>query len=360
MGRQSRRAGLLVWFGVVATVAAAQPPLRPISSHRLPKILGDEVRDVAWLDEGSLLLASNRGVFRYVLKTGAVKEVLAGVPVPEGLSEPMAIATDGETLEAVSPYSSGTFALRLKDHKRLLAQQSHKVIASDVAVRGARVCFLGFAGASFGDVTSTTAVFCGGFGDSWAELKPLHTIHAGPAAATIYRASVPPYAGSIVIEPDGVIDVITSAESGVYRYSPAGSVIGVLGSRLNELVLDNAEDIIKQYAVDVDKRYRALLNMRATTDGLVATPDGPAIVVRLAAHDVIHWELWYPEVAGGATRRFGLGIERQGPFGHLRCNTRGDRMACVGSAPDAADAVNPRKSEASPTLWLFRFPRQPR
>jgi hypothetical protein len=341
-------------------VAADQHPLQPTSRYRLPKVLGEEVRDVAWLDEWTVLLASNQGVFRYELQTGATKEVLTGAPVPEGLSQPMAIATDGETLAAVSPYSSGNFALRVKDHKRLLAQQSHKVIASDVGVRGNRVCFLGVAIAPFGEVTSATAVVCGGFSDSWAELKPLHAIHTGSAAEMIYRASVPPYAGAILIESNGVVDVITSAEPGVYRYSPAGAAIGVLGSTLNELVLDNAEDILKQYAVDVDKRYRVLLNTRATIDGLVATPDGPSIVVRLAEHDIIHWELWYPEKAGGAKRRFRLGIERLGPFGHLRCNARGDRMACVGSAPGKVDAVNPRKSETPPILWLFRLPKQSR
>jgi len=351
---------LLVCFSAASTVLAAEKPLKPETIRRLPGTIGEQARDVAWLDDHHLLLASERGVFRYSLKSGEATEVLAGTAVPEGLPEPMAIATDGATLVAVSPFSSGNFSSRLSDHKRLIAQRSHKVLASDVGVRGDRVCYLGFAGHPFGVVTPATAVLCGGPADSWDELKPLHTISAGDAAAMIYRFSVPPYAGALVMETDGTTDVITSAEPGVFRYSASGVRIGVLGSKLRELVLQDAEDLMKQYAVDVDKRYRLMLNKRATIDGLVSTPDGMAIVVRLAEEDVIHWELWYPEAAGGATRRLRLGIERRGPFGHLRCNTRADQMVCVGSTPTPAEAVDPRKSETVSTLWRFRLPNKSR
>ncbi len=346
---------LLLFFSAANSIFAAETPLKPDVTLPLPERIGKQARDVAWLDDDHLLIASDRGVVSYVLKTSEFTEVLAGTAVPDGLPEPMSIATDGATLVAVSPYSSCSFSLRLSDHKRLIAQRSHKLLASDVAVRGDRACYLGFAGHPFGAITPTTAVACGGLADSWDELKPLHSIVSGEAAATIYRFSVPPYAGALVMESTGGVDVITSAEPGVFRYSPSGTLIGVLGSKLNELVLQNAEDILKLYAADVDKRYRVLLNVRATVDGLVVTPDGPAIVVRLADHDIIHFELWYPEAAGGATRRIRLGIERQGPFGHLRCDCRGDRLVCVGSAPTAAEAVDPRKSETHPTLWRFRL-----
>jgi len=356
-----RRAGwsvlVLLLVAAATHVSAGMKVLKPESVRPLAARFGREVKDVAWQDDGSLLLASDRGVFHFVLRTGEGSEILAGTPVPEGLPAPMAIATDGVTLEAVSPHSSGTFALRLKDQKRLLAQQSPKMIASDVGVRGDRACFLGFAARESGDLSPTTAVVCGGLSDPWDELKGLHTIHSGDGAAEIYRYSVPPYAGALLMEADGVVDVITSAEPGVYRYSPSGALLGVLGSSLRELVLEDAEDIVKHYAVDVDRRYRALLNRQATIDGLIATSEGPALVVRLAADEVVHWELWFPEAAGGATRRARLGVDRAGPFGHLRCSSRGSRLACVGSSPSAKDAVDPRKSETSPTLWLFQLPR---
>jgi len=41
---------LLALFGVVTMVAADQHPLQPTSRYRLPKVLGEEVRDVAgWM-----------------------------------------------------------------------------------------------------------------------------------------------------------------------------------------------------------------------------------------------------------------------------------------------------------------------
>jgi hypothetical protein len=343
---------LLFCFAVTQSVVATEQILKPEANQRLSETIGQQARDVAWLDDETLLVASERNVSRYTLKTGVVSEVLSGSPVPEGLSSPMSIATDGATLIAVSPFSSGSFSLRLSDHKRLIAQQSHKMLASDAGVRGDRACYL-----AFGPSAPTAAVSCGGVDASWDELKPLHSIRSGEAAAAIYRFSVPPYAGALVMESNGTTDVITSAEPGVFRYSASGVFLGVLGGDLRELVLDDALDIMKLYAVDVDKRYRLLLNRHQTIDGLVSTPNGVAIVVRLAEKDLIHWELWYPDASGGATRRLRLGIERRGPFGHLRCDVRADRMVCVGSAPAAAEAVDPRKSELVPTLWRFHLPK---
>lgn len=347
-----------IHFEVAAFVAfltfpvLGSSPLAPTATIRLPDSVAREVHDVAWQDDNHLLIASDRGVILYTIAGGETAEVIEAVPVPAGLPSPIAVATDGSTVVAVSPFAPGSVSVRLSDRKRLLAQQSHKLISSDVATRSGRVCYLGFAGQPFAAITSSTAVLCGAADGAWSELKPLHMLHSA-AAAALYRFDVPPYAGAVAMEDDGTVDVITSVEPGLYRYAAGAASPKVVGGDLRELVLNDADKILKQFAADLDGRYRLLLNVRPLVDGVVVTPAGPAIVVRKADHDVISWQLWFPEASGGATQRTALAIQRNGPFGHLRCDARRARMACVGSAPSAADAVDPRKSENSPTLWLF-------
>jgi bifunctional N-acetylglucosamine-1-phosphate-uridyltransferase/glucosamine-1-phosphate-acetyltransferase GlmU-like protein len=52
-----------------------------------------------------------------------------------------------------------------------------------------------------------------------------------------------------------------------------------------------------------------------------------------------------------------LGIDRIGPFGHLRCDTRGTAMACVGSFPNKKNAADFHVSEQTPYLWIFELPK---
>lgn len=337
---------------------AAEPTLKPETVRKLPERFGRDPRDVAWEDAGHLFVASNRGVLRYSLDGGRLEEVLAAAPVPDGLSEPMAIGTDGRTLEAVSAISSGSYAMRLADRKRLLAQQSHRALAADVAVRGDRVCFLIYMSPPASEEEKSIAVSCGAPGNSWSELKALHSIRSTEGRA-IYRASTPPHSGALVMEADGTVDVITSGQPGIYRYSPTGAPMETLGAHLNELVLTEAEDILRNYGSDVDRRYRAVLDTRAMIDDLINTPAGPAIVVRLAEKDLIRWELWFADRSGGAARRVRLGISRYGPFGHLRCDSRGARIACLTSIPPKSEAADPPRSQQWPVLFLFTLPKPP-
>src|SRR3954452_18881930 len=101
-----RRTLLLLCLSAAAVGVAAERPLKPEAARRLPAAIGQQARDVAWLDDEHVLVASERDVSRFAFKSREVTEVLAATPVPDCLSEPMSIATDGATLVAVSAYSS--------------------------------------------------------------------------------------------------------------------------------------------------------------------------------------------------------------------------------------------------------------
>jgi hypothetical protein len=111
-----------------------------------------------------------------------------------------------------------------------------------------------------------------------------------------------------------------------------------------------------RYSADVAGRYREIVNRQPFGEDLIATPDGPAIVVRLAHDDRIEWELWYPN-AERLERRVKLGISRRGPYGHISCDARGRDLACVYQSPETADAaVNPDQRSAPTYLVRFQLP----
>lgn len=337
------------------TAAAAVPvPMTAYAHHSLPPSVGKFARDLSWAGT-QLLVATESGVFSVAPLGGPAKPVIPGQPAPYGISAPSAIASDGKWVSAISWTSNSGFSERLADHKRLVAQRSVRLIAMDLAVRGDRTCVVGYAPSPPVADQTDVATWCGGPSDSWQELKPLHRIHHS-RALKVFRDADPYFGGRVAIEPNGTVDVITGVEAGVFRYGPDGRLNEVLGKGVDDLVLASMGDIRGRFAADIENRYRLLLNAQPIIDDLVATPAGPAIVVRLADHDRIHWELWYPLSSGGIGTRIRLGIERIGPYGHLRCDAQGDRLACVGSLPPQKEAGIAKTAQAWPHLWLFQIP----
>ena len=343
---------------IVFVAAAAQTPLRTItafSDRALTASTGKYLHDVSWSGADALLIATDLGVYRVNASGGTPKQVINNVPLPDGLPDPTALASDGQSVSAISWNSNGGFALRLGDRKRLEAQSSFRLIPMDVAVLGSRACVVGFAPTPSSDVSKDAAVWCGSPSDSWRELKPLHYIRDGHAKE-LFQNAPGSFGGRIAIEADGTVDVITSAQPGVFRYASNGTFKEVLGKSIDDLVLESMAEIRGRFANDLENRYRLLLNVQPVIDDLVVTPTGPAIVVRIAAGDKIHWELWYPQRSGGVGDRLRLGIERIGPYGHLRCDARGADLACAGSQPPRKEASSARTAQAWPHLWLFHFP----
>jgi hypothetical protein len=337
--------------------AASQPPvLTPHRTLALPAAFGQSVKDVAWENERTVLVASERLVYRYDLAAAKGRELISAAPVPDGLPTPVAVASDGATAVAVSPWSLGSFTVRLSDGKRLLAQRSPKLVAMDAAIQGSRSCVLARTPLPANDAERAAAVWCGKPDDAFTELAPAHSIRSGEVARGIFKDARGAHAGAIAMEPNGTLNVITSAEPGVYRYAANGALVEILGNNLDELVLSTMHEMANRYGTDVAGRYQRILNAQPTIDDLIATPAGPAIVVRIAAKDTVHWELWYPARGGDVSKRLRLGIARPGPFGHLRCASHGKALACVGSMPPVKDAAIVGRSENHPRLWLMTLP----
>lgn len=345
------------FFASVA-VAATPPTLRSIqafSNGVLPAAIGRYAHDLAWSSEGGLLIATEKGVYAVTIAGGTPKQIIDGVPVPDGLPEPQALSSDGKAVAVVSWASHGGYTLRIADRKRLVAQRSVHLIPVDVAVLRNRSCVLGWAPSPPLENEKDVAVWCGSSTDSWTELKPLHRLHSDHSRE-LFRAAPGAVGGAMAMEPDGTIDVITSTEPGLSRYTTDGKLIEVLGQTDDQLVIASMKEILDRFASDLENRYRLLLNAQPIIDDLVVTPNGPAIVVRIADGDKIHWELWYPLRSGGVGDRIRLGIERIGPYGHLRCDAHGSDLACVGSQPPRSAASLAKTAQAWPHLWLFHLP----
>jgi hypothetical protein len=167
------------------------------------------------------------------------------------------------------------------------------------------------------------------------------------------------YAGAAVALPDGSIAIVTSAEPGVFRYDRNGKLAEVLGSSIDSLIVDSKRMALT-FAKDLKGRYKDDLNLQPAIDDLVATPGGLAILVRVASNpasnDEIGWELWTVG-AGGVTRRQPLAKKRNGPFGHMKCEARGTRMACITAMPSVEEAGDIKTAGANPTLMIFTLSR---
>jgi len=342
-------------FGIASSAQSSSGTISAYLSRAIPFGIGRNAKDVTWSTTDALLVATEVGIYRLPIRAGVSAEIIKGVPVPDGIPVPTALSSDGKWVSAISFYSNSSFALRIADRKRLVAQRSLRLIPMDIAVFGSRSCVLGFAPDAPTQSQKDGAVWCGGPSDSWPELKPLHYLHS-EHARDLFRNSPGELGGRIVVEPDGSVDVITSAEPGVFRYGSNRQLKEVLGQSIDDLVLESIKEIRTRFASDLENRYRLVLNAQPIIDDLVLTPVGPAILVRLADGDKIHWELWYPLRSGGIGDRIRLGIERIGPYGHLRCDARGAEMACVGSLPPRNEASLTKTAQAWPHLWVFHLP----
>jgi hypothetical protein len=353
------KASAAACFLVITPVAQSTPgTVSAYSNRAIPLEIGKNAKDITWSGADALLVATELGIYRMPIAAGLPAEIIKGISVPDGLPEPTALSSDGKVVSAISFYTFSRYALRLADRKRLVAQRGISLIPMDIAVFGSRSCVLGFVPNPALEAQKDVAVWCGGPSDFWTELKPIHYLH-NEHARDLFRESPGELGGRIAVEPDGTVDVITSVQPGVFRYGGDGKLREILGQSIDDLVLESIKEIKTKFASDLENRYRLLLNAQPIIDDLVVTPAGPAILVRLADKDKIHWELWYPLRSGGVGERIRLGIDRIGPYGHLRCDVRGSDMACAGSQPPRSEASVTKTAQAWPHLWLFHLPSKP-
>ena len=345
---------LFAAIGFVAAVASGaelRPVLRP-----LPPNAGLFVRDVAWQND-NLLVATDKGIFRYKADgKGAPAQVVDTRRIPDGIPTPYSVSSNGTLSIATTVVPPSSYAWRAKDQGRAWAEQAADVIGSDTALTKDKNCVLGWRYKAADANARSTAVWCGTFGDRWGTFQPIHRIRSGDAAVKIFRSAALHFGGSIVADEKGNINVITSAEPGVFRYAPNGTLLEVLGSNVDDLILDRAAEIVQRFGTDMQGRYRSILNTQPLIDDLVVTPSGTAIVVRVPEKDTIRWELWYPDASGGIRQRTVLGVKRYGPYGHMRCAARRTKLACVASLPPQAEAATLPAAQSFPHLLLFDLP----
>jgi hypothetical protein len=313
-------------------------------------VVGRYASDVAWETPETVLLATEKGILRYSLRTRAAEQLISTTPLPDGLAAPVTVSSDGASVVTTSHVSIGGYAMRLADRKRLSAIRV-TLFPLDAAVRGPTQCILGL----YMNRQTDEAVFCGPVEKSWLKYKPVHRISSGDKSLRFAYAVA--QAGAIALAADGSLAVITNVEPGVFRYAPDGTLIETLGRSFDELVLSTTQEMGRRFASDVGGRYRLVLNTQPILEDLVLTPRGPAIVVRIAEKDRIRWELWWPRTDNRVVPPTRLGIDRIGPFGHLKCDARGTELACIGALPDKKRAADYRVSEDAPHLWIFDLPK---
>lgn len=344
-----RRLTFLIWAGFAAWGGYAAESIAPAAVLKLDS----RARSVAWLDSTHLLVARPDGVRLLAIADNSWSDVIAGVPAPDGVREPMTVSTDGSTVVATNAWERSEFGCRISDKKRLFAR-SGPFQVFDMAVSGKTLYVMGWPiGPRGANNPQGVAVWKGGISPYFDQFQPLHRIESGGESVQIFNDTLPTYGGSLAIEPNGDVDVLTPAEAGVFQYTADGKLRHHLGTRLGELVVHRMTDINFRYGADEAGRYREIVNRQPFADDLVVTPDGPAIVVRLARNDRIEWELWYPN-AERLDRRVKLGISRRGPFGHISCDARGHELACVYQSPETAEAAL-RPDQRSAPAYLVRF-----
>jgi hypothetical protein len=348
--KTSRSLSSVVVLALVVHSHAAEIPSRlaPQSAIELSEIAAQPT-DVAWIDEQSLAVTSPVGTWRVFL--GDEPRLVA---LDSSVRSSEIVASDGERVfvsgASVSGYS--WFSLASPEDDRT-SGSIQRFYPRDAAVLDGEVFYLGWRGRPSGKSEERGVLWK--MRDRDLAPEPLHQIEGDDDAVLRWRRSSSPYAGAVVAEPGGTIAVITEAEPGIYRYRPDGELVGKIAGDLDELVLDTVL-LVERYAGrdDLRDRYTKLINLQPTVEDLVTTPYGVAILVRKAGRERVAWELWFVEKKGRP--RVTLSPGRLGPFGHMRCEGRGTRVACVGSFPVPGDADDLATQATNPRLLIYDIP----
>ena len=308
--------------GLAAAVSAAGPceeRLTPEKLEKLPVPAFLRTRDVSWVDPQRLAFATSKGIQLRPASGGSVQRL------PADIQEVIRVASDGKTLVA-SNFDYTDVAVDVRSGKMTHHRRRYAMSIRDIAVAGPKVGILGFPvrveGVDFGNV------WTGPLGAAWEKYTLLEP--AGTDKEMDYlRLSFPLYSGAVAMAADGTTFAVTHGKPGVARYVPDGRRAAALGRGLTELVVRNLPETTTKYGKDPLSHYTEILNRQPFADDLVLLPEGPAIVVRQFARGTIWWELWFPNETK-TRRRVRLMIDqKQIAGGHLRCDARGTKLACV-------------------------------
>lgn len=336
----------------VAGVAVAAPALAPIAVHPLTPECGQGLVAVTWVSRDSVIVGGLDGVHRYSLTDKHCRTLVDGGT--DGIERVMNVVSSGPLFYAFA-FPTPQYAGDVNDGHALYQNKiSGGFIFSDIALYGHTRYLLGH----YSTDTSQTLPFpivwrtsIPAHPKEHIKPEPVHFVQTAKALDAI-RKSSPPHTGSLAVDGQGTLYVFTAVEPGVFRYRADGTALPPLATDLQELVIPRLADLFNLYRVDETARYRDLINKQPTVDDLVVTPDGPALVVRTVANEHVTWALWYP-AEHGVRARVPLGMTRQGPFGHTRCDVREAVLVCVLGTPK-----NPASPELGPaSLYLFHLPK---
>lgn len=338
--------------GVLFASVTALAPLKPVATVDL-SAHGSAASDVAWLNDDEVLVALiEGGVARVSAKTQKSSLWIPKGPLPNGSPYPEMVATDGN-LVVVMGGSLRHAMFRAADGRYLYGYQGGTLMPRGLAVADGKAFTLGWMTKIGTGADQQRGVLFTQKPDE--ELSaPIHRALSEDGLKR-WRLTAHPYGGSAVALGNGAIAIVSSAEPGVYRYDRNGKLTEVLGSGIDSLVVDSVR-LVESYAQDVVGRYSQILNRQPTIDDLVATPNGLAILVRVVSGANVGWELWTvgrTEV----TARQPLEPKRRGPYGHMKCDARAKRLACVANLPNADEAKVPKTAGASPRLFIYSLAR---
>lgn len=334
--------------------AVALSPLQPVQTVSLAAH-GAAAADVTWLNDNELLVALTKGgVVKVALAPASVRAWLRESPLPDGIPAAELIAANGD-LVVVMGGGRRNFMFRRADGTYLHSYADGGLYPRGLAVSGGLAFYIGWVTRSGTDADQQQGVLWTQAAGRARSERPLHRIVSGDDALARWRLTMHPYGGAAVALPDGSVALITSAEPGIFRYGRDGKLLEVLGNAIDALVVDSLR-LAKSYGRDVVGRYRDVLDRQPSIDDLVVTPRGVAILVRTAAGNSIEWQLWKPGRTSVETVQ-PLAPKANGPIGHMKCEARRDRLACVTNMPTAEQARQPGPAASNPTLLLYRLPK---
>jgi hypothetical protein len=334
---------------------ATLAPLKPVTTIDLSS-QGTFASDVTWLNDDELLVTLlHGGVAKVSLGSRKITQWVPLGEMPDGFPYPELVATDGN-LVVVMGAGRRNYMFRTKDGKHLSGYGGGRLYPRGVAVVDGKAVYMGWMGRAGEDETLRRGVL-------WTQVPgqdvvetPIHRILGDNETVQRWRMTASPYAGAMVALPDRSVAVMTAAEPGIYRFDHTGKLVEILGSGEDSLMLDTPK-IGREYNVDVTARYVQLLNRGPMLDDLVVLPgNGVAALVRTAANGQIGWTLWRADKSG-FSRKQPLGVTREGPFGHMRCESRKSRLACVTDLPGMQHKGKPETAGANPRLFLFNLPK---
>jgi hypothetical protein len=338
---------------VLLASAVALAPLQPSAAIDLAAH-GSAAADVAWInDEEVLVVLTEGGVVRVSVKSKKASVWVPKGSLPDGSPYPELVATDGR-LVVIMGGGMRHAMFRTIEGKYLYGYHGGALMPRGLAVTHGKAFALGWLTKIGTTADQQRGALFPQTPGSEVQESPIHRMLTEEGLQR-WRLTAHPYGGSAVALADGSVALVTSAEPGVYRYDRNGKLLEVLGSGIDDLIVDSVA-LVKSYGQDVDGRYRQLLNRQPTIDDLVATPGGVAILVRIASGPNVGWELWTVGRADIVSRQ-PLEPKRRGPFGHMKCESRGKRLACVTNLPGAEAARVSKTAGLAPRLFLYQLAR---